>query len=347
MKISLAVFVLFGLTSLSLADGKLIRPANYSGSLEETSQEAIIIFHGGDEEKSATEDLILKIQVAGKTDDFAWVVPFPNPPKTAEESDRLFSELFSYVETRLRPPPKSKTLGAKVGAANGGENEADRKVEVISREVVGSYEVAVVKEKVAGSLNEWLEKEGYQPLENAEDVIGFYREKDYVFACIKVAETGLTKTKDGKVDLHPLRFTFETGGRDGIYFPMKMTGLQTEPFNVNLYVFYGAWLNDHINGYGYEHRGFSLKYRDWDTKQCKANAGKSWSLPERDPFLGNLAHRIPTVKKFFQKRHPGELFYLTNIQAKNLKPGDVRQWQDDLWIFPYYTDKKFVPFDAR
>lgn len=346
MKIAFHAVAFLSLAGICFADGKVIRPVNYTGSLEETSQEAIIVFHGGDEEKSATEDLILKIEVAGDTDDFAWVVPFPNPPQTAEESDKLFKELFSYVETRLRPQPKAKFSGLK--SANAVEGEAiDQKVEVISREVVGSYEVAVVKEKIAGSLNEWLEKEGYQPLENAEDVISFYREKDYVFACVKVADTGLKKAKGEKVDLHPLRFTFKTGGRDGVYFPMKMTGLQTEPFNVNLYVFYGAWLNDHINGYGYEHRGFSMKYRDWDTKECKANAGKAWSLPERDPFLKNLAGQIPTVKKFFQKRHPGELFYLTNVQANGLKPKDVRQWKNDLWMYPFYTDKEFIPYDER
>ena len=48
-----------------------------------------------------------------------------------------------------------------------------------------------------------------------------------------------------------------------------------------------------------------------------------------------------------QKLHPGERYYLTNIQAFQLKPEDVREWSDDLWLFPYYTDRKFVPFDAR
>ena len=28
-------------------------------------------------------------------------------------------------------------------------------------------------------------------------------------------------------------------------------------------------------------------------------------------------------------------------------PAEVRQWADDLWLFPYYVDRKFVPYDAR
>jgi hypothetical protein len=40
-------------------------------------------------------------------------------------------------------------------------------------------------------------------------------------------------------------------------------------------------------------------------------------------------------------------FYLTNIQGKSLDPKQVRQWTDDLWMFPYYLDTRFVPYDAR
>jgi hypothetical protein len=126
-----------------------------------------------------------------------------------------------------------------------------------------------------------------------------------------------------------------------------MTGLQSDRFNVNLYVFYGAWLNDHLNKFGYVHRGFRLRFRDWDTRACKPNAGKTYSAPQHDPYLNDMASRIPTIAKLFQKLHPGERYYLTNIQASGLEPDAVRHWSDDLWLFPYYVNRKFVPFDAR
>ena len=125
---------------------------------------------------------------------------------------------------------------------------------MLSRQLVGSFDVAVVRENQAGALNGWLEENGYRPLENADDVLDFYRDKNYVFACVKVDDAKLSE--GSTVDLHPLRFSFATGGRDGIYFPMKMTGLQAEPFDVNLYVFYKAWINDRLSKFGYEHRGF-------------------------------------------------------------------------------------------
>ena len=301
------------------------------------------MFTPGTAEKSAIQDLILKIEVEGKVDDFAWVVPLPSKPTTKEEDAVLFKECFNYVEARRNPRSKGKAFGAKNAAKDAAAPTAE--VEVLSREVVGSYDVAVVKENAAGALNAWLKKESFQELEGAEDVIEFYRKKGYVFTCMKVADTALSKS--GTANLHPLRFTFETGGRDGIYFPMKLTGLQKEKFDVNLYVFYQAWLNDHINEYGFEHRGFELKWRDFDSAECEANAGKTWSAPKSDPYLKAHANKIPELTQFFQTHYPGKRFYLTNITARGLKPKRVREWDNDLWMYPFYTDKEMIPYDAK
>lgn len=334
----LATIVVAGPSQLA-ADGFLKGPHDYKGSLEERSQEAVIIMTS--EHGKATEDMILKITVEGEVDQFAWVIPFPNQPKVTKADAALFTELFDYVHKRLQT--QQETRSKKLGVMGGLGGEAG--VDVLSREVVGSYDVAIVRENVAGTLNQWFEKEGYQAIEDGEDVIGFYREKGYVFACVKVSEAELKADKP--TDLHPLRFTFPTGGRDGIYFPMKMTGLQKMHFGVNLYVFYQAWLNDSLNCFGYERRGFHRKYRDWDSPQCQPNAGKLWSKPHTDPFLRNMAEEIPTVSKFFADHYPEERFYLTNIQAFRLNPADVRAWPDDLWLFPYYLKPRFIPYDVR
>ncbi len=346
--------------STAHADGKLMPPRDYPGSLEEHSQEAIIIFHGSEQPGAAVEELILKVSVAVEPDRtkepsgaepptgalaraFGWVVPFPHPPEVTKEDARLFKECFDYVQARLvRRPTKGKLELGVDGARQSAEAEG---VNVISREIVGSYDVAIVREKEPGALNRWLDREGFQTLPEGEEVIAFYRKKGYVFACMKVNDAALEAGKT--VDLHPLRFTFKTGGRDGVYFPMRMTGLQTAPFNVNLYVFYRAWLNDKLNKYGYTNRGFRLRFRDWDSGDCKPNAGKNYSAPLHDPYLAPLAGKIPTLAKLFQKLHPGERYYLTNIQAWGLEPGDVRHWSDDLWLFPYYTDPDMIPYDAR
>jgi len=339
----LAAAVVVAVPSQLWADGMVIPPANYEGSLEEQSQEAMIIFQSSDIPGGATEDLILKITVEGAVDQFAWVIPLPNQPTVKKADAKLFKELYDYVAYRLRPRMKKGSMGKLGGSFGAPEAAAD--VKVLSREIVGSYDVAVVRENRPGTLNKWLGDEGYQRIRSGEEVIEFYRRKGYVFTCVKVSDTELTADKP--VDLHPLRLTFKTGGRDGIYFPMKMTGLQERRFDVNLYVFYGAWLNDRLNKYGYEHRGFHRKYRDWDSRKCKPNAGKNWARPKSDPFLRSAAARIPTVAKLLRELHPGERHYLTNIQAFGLDPAEVRNWPDDLWLFPYYVNKRFIPYDAR
>jgi len=337
------VLVLAAAPGPAHADGKMFVPRDYKGSLEERAQEAIIIFHGSEQAGGATEDVILKVHVAGQATSFAWVIPFPTQPKIAKEDARLFQELFDYVETRRgQTMKKGKSDGALGAARPSAEAKA---VDVLSRKVVGSYDTAVVRENVAGALNQWLAAEGFQPAPEGDDVVGFYRKKGYVFACIKVSAAELAKDK--KVDLHPLRFSFKTGGRDGVFYPMKLTGLQSEPFDVNLYVFYGAWLNDRLNKFGYVHRGFRLHFRDWDSPACKPNAGKAWSAPQTDPYLKSMASRLPAITRLFQRLHPGERYYLTNLRAHRLVPEEVRAWSDDLWLFPYYVNRRFVPFDAR
>ena len=347
--LALLLLFAFGMVGLGIGnrvsgDGKVIRPRNYKGSLEEKAQEAIIIFNGSEKPEQATEDLILKIQVEGEAASFAWVIPFPNEPEVKKEDPKLFSELFAYVESRTaRSGGKRKTEAA--GGFDSKNAAPKQKIEVISRKTVGDFEIVTVKEKESGGLNPWLEKEGFQKLDNAEDVIGFYRKKGYVFCCIKVKSDALVKEK--KIESHPLRFTFKTGGRDGIYFPMKMTGLQEEKFDVNLYVFYRYWLNDKLNRFGYTHRGMKLNFRDYDSPKCVSNGGKSYSNPTADPYLKNYANQLKSVTKLFQKLHPGKTYYLTNVKARNLDPDDVRDWSDDLWMFPYYTNTDVVPYDVQ
>jgi len=342
------LLALFAFALPSFGDGFLRPPKDYKGPLSEDAQEAIIVFTPGTEETSAKQDMILKIAVNGQTDDFAWIIPFPNPPKTAKESAKLFDELRNYVRFRTAPPmPKSNKTGGFFGSAKSAAPPV-AKVEVISRELVGAYEVAVVRENEANSLNAWLKENGYQPIPTkGAKVVAEYRAKNYVFACVKVRDTKLATSKTRRAELHPLRFSFDTGGRDGVYFPMRLTGLQDEPFNVNLHIFHRYWLNDRVNGYGYLHRGLKMAHRDWDTARCQPSGGKSWSDPAGDSFLADAKHIVPSVTKLMQKRHPGRRFYLTTLKATRVLPADILEGRGDYWFFPFYTNPKMIPYDAQ
>ena len=323
------------------ADGMVVPPQKYEGSLNETAQEAILIFHKGTEQQPSSQDMILKITVQGETKDFGWVVPLPSVPETGKADAAMFKELHDYVQARQPRRPKAS------GGFNGidSKSESEPAAQVIKREIVGSYDVAIVREKKDGGLKDWLEDNQFKTPENVGDLIAFYRKKGYVFACMKVSDAELKK--GSSADLHPIRFRFTTGGRDGIFFPMRMTGLQKERFNLNLYVFYDKWVNDRLSRFGYMQKGLSRRWRDYDSRSCKPNAGKLWSNPSKDPYLKNYAGIFPTVTKYMKEHFPNNRYYLTNVYANKLNPKSVLDWEDDLWMFPYYTDKRFVPYDAR
>ena len=344
-------YIIFSILIFSVhvlfADGKVV-PRKYSpdhalykASLEEYSQQAIIIMKQ-DEKGDVHEDLIIRIGVEGDHTDFAWIVPFPKPPEIFEEKSIIFEELFHYVKymTYNRRPSKKSGEMKSEGTKN---SEADSQLTVISRKTVGAFETAVVETKETDALNKWLKAEGYQELEDKANILKEYIDKKYVFACVKVKDVS---NDEKRKELHPLRFSFKTGGKDGIYFPMKMTGLQEESFDINLYVFYRYWVNQRNNKFGYQKLGFEKRYRDYDTRACESNGGKNYGDPKSDPLLKQAAHLMPNVSEMFKRLYPDDRFYLTNIYTKDMSAETVRGWKDDLWLFPNYTDHSKVPMDV-
>ena len=344
LRITIAALALIILPTYVSADGLVMPPIAYKGSLNETAQEAILIFHKGTEDEPSSQDMILKISVQGEASDFGWVVPLPGVPETGKADAAMFKELHDYVQARM-PRTKGKKEARSGGIDNLAEPQATPDVEVVKREVVGSYDVAIVREHKAGALLDWLKENKFQAPDGIGDVIEFYRSKKYVFACMKVTDAELKRTMPA--DLHPIRFTFSTGGQDGIFFPMRMTGLQEAPFDLNLYILYDKWINDELSRYGFTRRGLQLRWRDYDSRTCTPNAGKWWARPDKDRYLSGYARLFPTVTSYMAEHHPDNRYYLTNIYARQLDPEEVLDWKDDLWVFPYYTNKRFVPFDAR
>ena len=71
MRHTISLLICLTISTTALADGKIVPPRNYKGSLEEKAQEAIIIYNQGSGTTESTQDLILKIRVAGSADQFA------------------------------------------------------------------------------------------------------------------------------------------------------------------------------------------------------------------------------------------------------------------------------------
>ena len=205
----LAVLIAVPRTSC-FADGKLQPPRKYSGSLEERAQEALIIFKQGNGDDDAGRGSDSEDSRCRRCR------PLRVDRTVPEETDRQGGRreaVYRSCSITSKPAVAGKYRNKKSAAKSEDSRNAEGGVRVLSREVVGSYDVSVVQETKSGALNGWLEANEYQPLDDASDVLEFYRKKNYVFACIKVDKTQLTQQRT--VDLHPLRFTFKTGGKDG------------------------------------------------------------------------------------------------------------------------------------
>jgi hypothetical protein len=371
----------------SWADGILlppILPGGLSPTIWESMQEAIIIHDLETLHSRAVEDLIVKLSVQSLEDveTFNWVIPFPNPPETSLENPKVFEEIRRHVtehgqedgqrrpqeqtmekregETREGETPEGagrqgggeakvsaapRAQEAAAGALHAAPQDASR-VRVISRKTVGSYDVAIVRALEKGALDAWLEKEGFRSREHeGKDVVEFYRQKGYVFACVKVSDVKLAKGRT--LELPPLRFTFETGGRDGVYFPMKMTSLQKEPFDLELHIFSPKPIDENASQYGYAHRGLRGLYREGNEDGDAPKEGRSWSALESDRFLKRDASHLPSLAELFRRVRPGGEHYLTSIGTRGMRPQALESWRDDLWVFPRYPEADFVPFDAR
>lgn len=192
-------------------------PRDYKGSLEETSQQAIIFYENG------REELILKVDYKAKGDklptSLAWVVPTPTTPDHyAVTSAKVFEELFRMTEELERGK---------------GPSEGHSGIELLAKVTVGEYEIQPIKAKgpAAGDeLNRWLKDSGYGevPRENMQ----YYLDAGWTFLAIKILKDKAKESLEAEGGFRPLRISFAA---DRIYYPLKFSSHQGT-FAATLYV---------------------------------------------------------------------------------------------------------------
>jgi hypothetical protein len=261
-----AALVMVCLCRPALADGKLFGFSLANARIPD--QSALIAFDGH------TERLVIETTFIGEGREFAWVVPLPAMPKVEAATTGLFPTLRMITRPRVvAGEPESFVLPAMglfagictwigilsrnwTGAAlifllglclAGGPLlftfseksgpppvAAPGGVLVHERTMVGGYETATISgEGGAGILN-WLNGNGYVVPASARAVLDQYaREKWYfVAARLRRESAGAAPATP-----HPLSFTFAT---DRAVYPLRLTGVENGPANVDLFVAGGA-----------------------------------------------------------------------------------------------------------
>ncbi|MCD4761764.1 DUF2330 domain-containing protein [bacterium] len=168
--------LLFALMPLSQikADGGMI-PIDYQyGDIYEPSQTSLIVHDNG------KEDLYLKVNYEGETNNFVWIVPTPTYPEAAIAAKDIFTEL-SALTTTAHWRAQDNAYAGKAPAEGMGTN-----VIVHSQENIGLYEVTVLSATGVDGLFDWLNNNGYKIKEEVKDILDWYVKKEWYFTAMRI-----------------------------------------------------------------------------------------------------------------------------------------------------------------
>jgi hypothetical protein len=162
----------------------------------------------------------------GPPQNFAMVVPVPvvlqkTNVKTLDKA--LFAKLdrqsaprlVEYWEQDPCAPIVEEEVFASAGAANApmaksGVEKKDLGVKIEAQFVVGEYEVVVLSAQDAAGLDTWLKREKYKIPDGAEPYLRPYVQSGSKFFVARVDVTKVKFDGDGRIDLSPLRFHYDS-----------------------------------------------------------------------------------------------------------------------------------------
>lgn len=127
--------------------------------------------------------------------------------------------------------PALGTARSSVGGAAPG-------VVLLSREIIGSYDVSVVGADASGiapdkALAAWFKSNGFELSVSAAPVLAEYAAKSWVFAAVKLRPDSAAG-RAAYLSPHPLIFKFKTAAP---VYPMRLTGVGNGSLALDLYVF--------------------------------------------------------------------------------------------------------------
>jgi hypothetical protein len=271
------------------ADGGLFGKGG--SNISEPEQKAVIFFHEG------TEELVLSVRFNGASEDFAWLVPTPEPPSIEESSISLF-EIMSVVTPAIEAGERWQYL--------------DAGVDVLDELTVGVFDLTVLRADDAGELASWLEERGFAYDGEAEEVLADYVERGWCFTAMRINPSFADPTSGGmefelsQGIVDPLRFTFDTP--EPVY-PLRISSLNPGDTEVLLYV---------LGPEAYGHGSMELEYAErWQPSQIGA-------FEEFSDLAGRMRESGGCcVTKMRRTFSPGQM---DDIYLSPLDPSRQEQW---------------------
>ncbi len=170
------LILLFVLISLNQAkaDGCMIPMDYQDGDIYEPSQAALIVYNEG------KEDLYLKVNYEGETNNFVWIVPTPTYPEAKKAAKDIFEELSALTTTAHWGAQDSLNTGSAKGV------DYVENVVVHSQENIGIYEVTVLSATGVDGLFDWLNNNSYKLKDEVKDMLAWYIEKEWYFTAMRI-----------------------------------------------------------------------------------------------------------------------------------------------------------------
>ncbi len=206
------------------ADGVPLPPHGRWADVQMPGQKAIIVY---DEERKH-EELILSIKLLGASPEAAWVVPVPSIPQAKIASPEWFAQLSDLTQPNVETT-YTCLLCPIILLAPGAEQS---RVEVLSREQVGVYDVTVLSTEEPDALLRWLNKNGYTFPEEGLAILEAYLKEGWYFVATRALPGEAAKLEG---DVQPLWLSFKA---ERPVYPMRLTSLvkSPEPIEVLIYV---------------------------------------------------------------------------------------------------------------
>ncbi len=317
------------LATIALADGKVF-PTALQAEVRIPDQRALIHF------SNQTERLVIETRFAGSGTNFAWVVPLPSQPVIEPATTGLFPTLQVLFQPRIvhrvtkyyivaallllaifviRAAGRAGaygllalgicllllylTFGPQLAKATASASDStavsQQGVSVLERRTVGVFETTTIASTNALAVELWLNANGYVTSTNLEPVLRHYVTNGWVFVASKLH---LAQSSAQTNAVHPLSFTFKTA--EPVY-PMLLTGIDSGPLRVELYVFGdGQALASHFKVERCARPEYPGKAKDWAY-------GKSHGLSIQHPLLRKWVDGSPVATKLSATLSPADM----------------------------------------
>jgi hypothetical protein len=290
----------------STAEPCCMVPAGYEGSISQSGQEAVLLWHDG------REELILKIayQIKGAKmpDRFAWVITVPNEPEAYAVADaELFRQVHGWAINLVTPRNTGGSKSDRSGAVTAG-------LEFGQAVKVGPYDIQPVRalgREALDGLNAWLAANGF-PTEDAKHMEYFVDNK-FTFLCVKVGAPAGEQAVAPAAGLVPLHLSFRSAQP---YYPLRFSSRQGV-FDVTLYVL----TKDHFD---YRTSGDSLRRINWADSHYERNV-----VADPSSFPPTLA---ASYTKSAFKADTGR-WHLNVLEAYGVNRGEtIKTWSEDIFF---------------